>query len=174
VVSESSPLLTVPLLLNKEVNLKLNKESQKNPPTPKIKDQIKGKTKNNKHQKNISSKDKVILNTQVNKKLETKEVNIGDDESSAARNLMGWSKVPGKVPVNDYVRLVTQLNGSVFNRRKGIHFAAPSLTTGQWHAVTMHYIHIGDRQLIPPDTRHWKIAKQLLIDIDLTEDKLAN
>ena len=74
------------------------------------------------------------------------------------------------VRMAQYINLIKALGGSVLNQKKSVHFMARSLVDQQWHSVAMHRLHQDDPHIIPRNTRYWKIAKQLLINIGLSEE----
>jgi hypothetical protein len=94
--------------------------------------------------------------------------------SFTARTLLGMSmSSQEKVEMCDYENLVIKgLKGAVLGRKKTIYFMAQSLVTQQWCSVAMHRLHQDDSHIIPRDTRYWKIARQLLLDIELAEKNL--
>lgn len=99
---------------------------------------------------------------------------LDEEYAATARILLGLGNVSQeKVTMAAYEQLVTKgLGGAVFDRKKCVHFMARSILTQQWCSVAMHRLHQDDPHIIPHGTRYWKIARQLLLDVELDESNL--
>lgn len=95
------------------------------------------------------------------------------DHSPIARSLLGLG-IKETVPLASYKKLVEALpDGAVIDQSLNIHFIARHLITHRWCSVKMHRLHGDDFKNIPQGTRFWNTAKQLLINIGLTEEHLT-
>ncbi|MEI8295073.1 MAG: hypothetical protein WCG04_00930 [Alphaproteobacteria bacterium] len=109
---------------------------------------------------------------QIPQKTAPQALVLGRKRSVTARTLLGAEA--GKVSMVNYKKLLNALNGAVVDHKKSIHFIARSLSSGTWCSVAMHRLHGDDAANIPHGTRYWQIAKQLLIDIGLSEANLSD
>ncbi|MBM3468905.1 MAG: hypothetical protein FJX71_05700 [Alphaproteobacteria bacterium] len=100
---------------------------------------------------------------------------LGEENSRTAKRLLGLGDRNShleNLPMIDYIHLIQELGGSIINFHKSVHFVARGLKDKRWYSVTMHRLHGDDPTDIPRNTRFWSIAKQLLLDIGLTEANL--